>query len=82
MKASNLPVSKVGQFSQLKSSYTKITLAKRKFKKKRDYVGFKNEICCMNLAYVAKLAKDRIKVKRLLVSQGLFDGVVDAKKNW
>ena len=40
---------------------------------------FKNEIWCMDLAYVDKLAKDINGVKYLLVRQDLFDRTVDAK---
>ena len=40
---------------------------------------FENKICCMDLAYVDKLAKDNNGVKFLLVRQGLFDRIVDAK---
>ena len=41
--------------------------------------GFKNEIWCMDLAYVDKPAKDNTGVKYLLVRQDLFDRIVDAK---
>ena len=40
---------------------------------------FKNEIWCMDLAYVDKLAKDINGVKYLLFRQDLFDRTVDAK---
>ena len=40
---------------------------------------FKDEIWCMDLAYVDKLAKDNNGVKYLLVRQDLFDRTVDAK---
>ena len=39
----------------------------------------KNEICCMYLAFVDKLANENNGVKYLLVGQGLFDRIVDAK---
>ena len=42
-------------------------------------VRFKNEIWCMDLAYVDKLAKGNNGVKYLLVRQDLFDRTVDAK---
>ena len=41
---------------------------------------FKNEIRCMDLAYVDKLAEDNTGVKYLLVRQDLFDRTVDAKE--
>ena len=61
------------------SSYTIFTLATRKFKHMKAFARFKNEIWCMDLAYVDKLAKDNNGVKYLLVRQDLFDRTVDAK---
>ena len=40
---------------------------------------FKNEIWCMEMANVDKLAKDNNGVKYPLVRQNLFDRTVDAK---
>ena len=45
----------------------------------KTFARFKNEIWCMDLAYVDKLAKDNKGVKYLLVNQDLFDRTVDAK---
>ena len=45
----------------------------------KAFARFKNEIWCMELAYVDKLAKDNNGVKYLLVHQDLFDRNVDAK---
>ena len=78
-KASRLPDSKVRQFLHSKASYTKFTLAARKFKRMRAFARFKSEISCMDLAYVDKLAKDNNGVKYLLVRQDLFDRTVNAK---
>ena len=78
-KASRLPVSKVRQFLHSKDSYTKFTLAARKFKRMRAFARFRNEIWCMALAYVHKLAKENNGVKYLLVRQDLFDRTVNAK---
>ena len=78
-KASRLPVSKVRQFLHSKASYTKFTLAARKFKRKKAFARFRNEIWCMDLAYDDKLAKEIIGVKYLLVHQDLFDRTVNAK---
>ena len=78
-KASRLPVSKVRQFLHSKASYTKLTLAARKFKRMRAFARFRNEFWCMDLAYVDKLAKENNGVKYLLVRQGLFDRTVNAK---
>ena len=79
VKASNLSVSKVRQFLHTKPSYSKFTLATRKSKRMKAFARFKNEISCMDLAYVDKLAKDKNRVKYLLVCQDLFDRTVDAK---
>ena len=78
-KASKSPVSKVRQFLHSKASYTKFTLTARKFKRLRSFARFRNEIWCMDLAYVDKLAKDDNGVKYLLVCQDLFDRTVNAK---
>ena len=45
----------------------------------KAFARFKNEVWCMDLAYVDKLAKDNNGVKYLLVRQDLFDRTVDAK---
>ena len=79
VKASNLSVSKVRQFLHSKPSYTKFTLATRKFRRLKAFARFKNDIWCMDLAYVDKLAKDNGGVKYLLARQDLFDRTVDAK---
>ena len=62
-----------------KPSYTKITVATRKLKRMKAFARLKNEIWCIDLAYVDKLAKDNNGVKYLLVRQDLFDRTVDAK---
>ena len=77
-KTSRLPVSKVRQFLHSKDSYRKFTLAKRKFKRMRAFARFRNEIWCMDLAYVDILAKGNNGVKYLLVRQDLFDRTVNA----
>ena len=79
VKASNLSVSKLRQFSHSKPSHTKFTLATSKFKRMKAVARFKNEIWCMDLPCVEKLAKDK-GVRHLLVHQGLFDRTVDAKR--
>ena len=45
----------------------------------RAFARFRNEICCMDLACVDKLAKENNSVKYLLVRQDLFDRTVNAK---
>ena len=78
-KASRLPVSKVREFLHSKDSYTKFTLAARKFKRMRAFARVRSEIWCTDLAYVDKLAKENNGVKYLLVRQDLFDRTVNAK---
>ena len=78
-KASRLPVSKVRQFLHSKDFYTKFTLAAQNFKRMRAFARFRNEIWCMDLAYVDKLPKENSGVKYLLVRQELFDRTVTAK---
>ena len=79
-KASRLPVSMIRQFLHSKDSYTKITLAARKIQRMRAFARFRNEIWCMDLAYVDKMAKENNGVKYLLVRQDLFDRTVNAKR--
>ena len=78
-KAGKLSPSKVREFLHSKTSYTRFTQATRKFKKTRAFARFKNEIWCMDLAYVDELSKVKNGVKYLLVRQDLFDRNVDAK---
>ena len=79
VKASNLSVSKVRHFLDSKPSSTKFTLAKRKFKRNEAFARFKNEIWCMDSAYVDRLFRDNNGAKYLLFRQNLFDRIVDAK---
>ena len=79
-KGSRLPVSKVRQFLHSKDSYTKLTLAARKFKRMGAFARFRNEIWCMDLAYVDKLSKENNGVKYLLVRQILSDRTIKAKE--
>ena len=78
-KPSILPVSKVRKLLHSKESYTKFTLAAQNFERMRAFARFRNEIWCMDLAYVDKLAKENNGVKYLLVRQDLFDRTVNAK---
>ena len=78
-KASRLPVSKVRQCLHSKDSHTKFTLAAWKFKRMRAFARFRNEIWCMDLAYVDKLSKENNGLKYLFVRQDLFDRTVNAK---
>ena len=78
-KAANLSPLKVREILHSKTSYTRFTQATRKFKRIRAFARFKNEIWCMDLAYVDKLAKDNNGVKFLPVRHDMFDRTVDAK---
>ena len=78
-KASRLPASKIRQFLHSNDLYTEFTLAARKFKRMKAFARFRNEIWCMDLAYVDKLAKKNNSVKYLLVRQDLFVRTVNAK---
>ena len=78
-KDSKLPVSKVRQFLHSEDSYTKFTLATRKFRRMRAFARYKNEIWCMDFAYVDKLAKDNREIKYLLVRQEVFDKTIDVR---
>ena len=45
----------------------------------KKFARFKNEIWCMNLAYIDKLANNNNCAKYILVRQDLFNRTVDAK---
>ena len=79
VKVSSLSASKVRHFLYSKPSFTKLIPATGKFKRVKAFARIKNEIGCMDLAYVVKLAKDNNGVKYLLVRHDLFDRTVDAK---
>ena len=55
-------------------------MATRKFKRLRAFACFRNEIWCMDLAYVDKVAKENNGVKYLLVRQDLLGRTVNAKR--
>ena len=78
-KASNLPHSKVRQFLHSKTSYTRFTQATRKFKRMKAFARYKNEIWCMDLAFVDKLSRDNKGIKYLLVRQDVFDRTIDVR---
>ena len=62
-----------------RSSYKIFTLAAPYFKRMRAFARFRNEIWCMDFAYVDKLAKENNGAKYLLVRQDLFDRTVNAE---
>ena len=74
-----MSVSEMRQFLHSKPSFKNFTLATRKFKRMKAFARFKHEIRCVDLAYVAKVAKENNGVKSFLVRQDLFDRTVDAK---
>ena len=78
-KTAKLCPSKVREFLHSKTSYTRFTQATRKFKRIKAFARFKDEIWCMDLAYVDKLAKDKNGVKYFIVRQDLFNRTIDAK---
>ena len=79
-KTTKLSPLKVREFLHSKTSYTRFSQATLKFKRKRAFERFKNEVLCMDLAYVDKLATDNNGVKYLLVHQELFDRSVDQRE--
>ena len=81
VKTSNLPAANVRQFLHSKPSYTKFTFATRKFKRMETFARFKNEIWCMNIAYVDKLAKSSNGVKYLLSRIDVFLWHRSCKRN-
>ena len=52
----------------------------RQFMKVLAFAKFKNEISCVDLAYVEKLVQKNDRVKYVLVRQDLFNRTVDANK--
>lgn len=68
VKSSGLSRGKVLEFLHGRKSYTKYHLATRKFPRLKAIAKYINEIWCMDLAYVDKLASENRNVKYLLVS--------------
>lgn len=66
-KASGLSKEKVSYFLHGKPAYTKFRQATRKFKRLKTYAKYIDEIWCMDLAYVDKLASYNNGVNYLLV---------------
>ena len=79
VKGSKLKVPNVRQFVHSNLSYTKFTPVTRKIKRMKAFARFRNEVWCMNLAYVDKLAKNSNGVKYLVVHQDLFERTADTK---
>ena len=75
-KASRLSKKKVEQFSQIKTSYTKFGPTIRRFRRLQPFSKCVNEIWCMELAFVDKLASQNNGVKNLLVAVDVFSRFV------
>ena len=78
-KASKIPISKVRQFLHSKTWYTSFSQPTRKLRKLEVIARFRNEIWCLGLAFVDKLARDNNGVEDLHVRQDMFDGTMDAR---
>ena len=79
-RASSLPAPELSQFFHSKTLYKKFILGTRKVNRWKRFARFKNEIWCIDLAFVVKLANENHGVKYLLVPRDLFDRIVDAKR--
>ena len=82
VKASNLPVSKVRQFLHSTIPYTKFSQVNCKFKQTKSFAEFRNDIWCLDVAYVDKLANNNNGLKSLIVHHDLFERTVVQKNNW
>ena len=75
-KASGLSKEKVEQFLQTKTSYTKFGPPIRRFRRLQAFSKYINEIWCMDLAFVEKLASQNKRFKYLLVIVDVFSRFV------
>ena len=80
VKTSNLSSSKLTQFLSYKPSYTKLTAFTRHFMRMKAFFRYINDIWCMDLAYVEKLAKINNGPNYLPNRKELFDWTVDADR--
>ena len=71
-KASGLSKKKVESFLKTKTSYTKFGPPIRSFRKLQVFSKYINEIWCMDLAFVDKLASQNNGFKYLLVAVDIF----------
>ena len=84
-KASGLSKKKVENFLQTKTSYTKFGTSIRCFRRLQAFSKYINEIWCMDLAFVDKLASQNncessVRVKYLLVAVDIFSRFVRNQK--
>ena len=77
-KPGNLSVSKVRQFLESNTLYTKL-IWPPKIQENEGICSFQIEIWCMDLAFVDKVAERNISVKFLVTHPDLCDRRVDAK---
>ena len=75
-KTSGLSKKKVEKFLQTKTSYTKFGPPIRFFRKFQAFSNYINEIWCMDLAFVEKLASQNNRVKYFLVAVDTFSRFV------
>ena len=75
-KQLSLPLTKVKDYLATKDSYTKYKTPTRKFNRLKAHAGHINEIWCMDLAIVDKLAKENGGIQHLLVCVDVFSRFV------
>ena len=75
-KASGLSKKKVEKFLQTNTSYTKFGPSYTNFRRLQAFSKYINEIWCMDLAFVDKLASQNNEVKYLLVAVDIFSRFV------
>ena len=80
-KASGLSKKKVEKFLQTKTSYTKIGPPISSFRRLQAFSNYINEIWCMDLAFVEKLASQNNGVKYLLVAVDIFFEICQSSNN-
>ena len=79
-KASGLSKKKVEKFLQTKTSYTKFGPPIRSFRRIQAFSKYINEIWCMDLAFVDKLASQNNGVNYLLVAVDIFRDLSEFKQ--
>ena len=80
-KAIGLSKKKVEKFLQTKTSYTKFGPPIRCFRRLQAFCNYINEIWCMDLAFVDKLASQNNGVKYLLVAVDIFFEICQSSNN-
>ena len=80
-KTSGLSKKKVEQFLQTKTSYTKFGPPIKRFRRRQAFSKYINEIWCMDLVFVDKLASQNNEVKYLLVAVDVFFAICQSSNN-